>query len=40
MNDTSFVLLSILVAAILMLLPVGLAIYVSIGPVTKDDSWN
>lgn len=35
MEDTGFLLLGMLVAIILLIIPVGLMIYVCVGPVTR-----
>lgn len=37
MDDTGFLLLGVLVAAFLILIPFGMMLYVSIGPVAKKD---
>lgn len=37
MDDTGFLLLGMLVTAFLILIPFGMMLYVSIGPVAKKD---
>lgn len=37
MDDTGFLLLGVLVASILVLIPVGMLMYVAVGPVAEND---
>lgn len=37
MDDTGFLLLGVLVASILILMPVGMMLYVAVGPVAEKD---
>lgn len=37
MDDTGFLLLGVLVASILILIPVGMMLYIAVGPVAEKD---